>query len=190
MANAVLAFSYAKDDIVTIAGVFYAIAAYAAVRRAVVYARSGGLSGRSWFPRRLLSLAAAWAVRSSGVHHVVNEHAFRTRNRLGGVATRVAPSRSMALGPTAAASDRHAAERRTGQSDAEPQSGARVEVAMVRRLIAGCASLAVGLPGVVLALGTAVMMLGAVNDSPPWWRVDPVNMSEAAALRDQATSWR
>jgi hypothetical protein len=62
-----------------------------------------------------------------------------------------------------------------------------MEVAMVRRLIAGCASLAVGLPGVVLALGTAVMMLGAINDSPPWWRVDPVNMSEAAALRDQAT---
>lgn len=58
---------------------------------------------------------------------------------------------------------------------------------MVRRLIAGCASLAVGLPGAVLALGTAVMMLGAINDSPPWWRVDPVNMSEAAALRDQAT---
>ena len=58
---------------------------------------------------------------------------------------------------------------------------------MVRRLIAGCSSLAVALPGAVLALGTAVMMLEAVNGSPPWWRVDPVNMSEAAALRDQAT---
>jgi hypothetical protein len=58
---------------------------------------------------------------------------------------------------------------------------------MVRRLIAACPSLAVALPGAVLALGTAVLMLGAVSDSPPWWRVDPVNMSEAAALRDRAT---
>jgi hypothetical protein len=58
---------------------------------------------------------------------------------------------------------------------------------MVRRLIALCASLAVALPGAVLALGTAVMMLGAVNGSPAWWRADPVNISEAAALRDRAT---
>ena len=80
MANAVLAFSYAKDDIVTIAGVFYAIAAYTAIRRAVVYARSGGLVRAVVVSAALLPLAAAWAVRSSGVHHVVNEHAFRTRN--------------------------------------------------------------------------------------------------------------
>jgi hypothetical protein len=80
MANALLAFSYAKDDIITVAGVFYAIAAYAAVRRAVVYARSGGLVRAMVVSAALLSMATAWAVRSSGVHHVVNEHAFRTRN--------------------------------------------------------------------------------------------------------------
>jgi hypothetical protein len=62
-----------------------------------------------------------------------------------------------------------------------------VEVTLVRRLIAGLPSLAAALPGAVLALGTAVLMLGAVADSPPWWRVDPVNLSEAAALRDRAT---
>ena len=28
----------------------------------------------------LLMLATVWAIRSSGLHHVVNEHAFRTRN--------------------------------------------------------------------------------------------------------------
>ena len=80
MANAALAFSYAKDDIVTIAGVFYAIAAFAAIRRGLVYARSGGLPRAIVVSAVLLLLAAAWAVRSSGVHHVVNEHAFRTRN--------------------------------------------------------------------------------------------------------------
>ncbi len=58
---------------------------------------------------------------------------------------------------------------------------------MVRRLIAACASLAVALPGALLALGTGFLMLGAVNGSPSWWQVDPVNISEAAALRDRAT---
>lgn len=58
---------------------------------------------------------------------------------------------------------------------------------MVRRLIAVCASLAIAVPGAVLAIGTAFMMLGAVTGSPSWWRVDPVNLSEAAALRDRAT---
>jgi hypothetical protein len=62
-----------------------------------------------------------------------------------------------------------------------------VEVAVVRRLIAACASLAIAVPGAVLALGTAFMMLGAITDSPSWWRVEPVNLSEAAALRDRAT---
>lgn len=80
MANAALAFSYAKDDIVTIAGVFYAIAAFAAMRRALVYARSGGWLRAIVASAALLLLATAWAIRSSGVHHVVNEHAFRTRN--------------------------------------------------------------------------------------------------------------
>jgi hypothetical protein len=80
VANAVLAFSYAKDDIITIAGVFYALAAYAAVRQAVGYAQSGGLIKGVVVSAALLVLATAWAVRSSGVHHVVNEHAFRTRN--------------------------------------------------------------------------------------------------------------
>jgi hypothetical protein len=54
-------------------------------------------------------------------------------------------------------------------------------------MIGWCPLLAVALPGLVLASGTAGMMLGAVTGSPPWWRVEPVNMSEAAALRDRAT---
>jgi hypothetical protein len=80
IANAALAFSYAKDDIVTVAGVFYAIAAYTAVRRVGVYAQSGGVVRAIVVSAAMLPLAMAWAVRSSGAHHVVNEHAFRTRN--------------------------------------------------------------------------------------------------------------
>lgn len=79
LANAAVSFSYAKDDIVALGGVFYAIVAFAAVRTAIEYAQTG--------PARavvvsavLLALGAAWAVRSSGVHFVMNEHAFRVRN--------------------------------------------------------------------------------------------------------------
>jgi hypothetical protein len=80
VANAVLAFSYAKDDIVAIAGTFYAILAFMATRVAMRYAQSGGPVRAVVVSAALVMLAAAWAVRSTGVHHVVNEHAFRTRN--------------------------------------------------------------------------------------------------------------
>jgi hypothetical protein len=45
----------------------------------------------------------------------------------------------------------------------------------------------VSLPGAILAIVTAVMMLMAAGGSHPLWRVEPVNLSEAAALRDRAT---
>jgi len=80
VANAVLSFSYVKDDIITIAGVFYALAAYAAMRPVLKYATSGGVARAVVLSLALGVLAPAWAMRSYGVHHVVNEHAFRTRN--------------------------------------------------------------------------------------------------------------
>jgi hypothetical protein len=36
----------------------------------------------------MLALASAWAMRSSGVHHVINEHAFRSRNDWAGMPAR------------------------------------------------------------------------------------------------------
>jgi hypothetical protein len=80
VANAVLSFSYTKDDIIAVAGVFYAFAAFAAVRAALEYAQAGGLVRGSLVSVMLLALASAWAMRSSGVHHVMSEHAFRSRN--------------------------------------------------------------------------------------------------------------
>jgi hypothetical protein len=79
-ANVALSFSYAKDDIIALAGVFYALAAYAAVRAFLAYAQAGGLVRAAAISVMVLALASAWAMRSSGVHHVMNEHAFRTRN--------------------------------------------------------------------------------------------------------------
>jgi hypothetical protein len=62
-----------------------------------------------------------------------------------------------------------------------------VEGTVVRRLIAACPPVAASLPGAVIGVGTAVVMLLALFGSHPLWRVEPVNMSEAAALRDRAT---
>ena len=55
---------------------------------------------------------------------------------------------------------------------------------MVRRLILVVASAA---PAALLGVMTAGMLLRAVFGAHPLWRSEPVNLSEAAALRDQAT---
>ncbi len=79
LANAALSFAYTKDEIVAVAGVFYAAAAYAAARhlihrietRTVWHVTAGALL--------LLVLSSAWAVRSAGVHHVMRRQAFRVQ---------------------------------------------------------------------------------------------------------------
>ena len=43
------------------------------------------------------------------------------------------------------------------------------------------------LPGIVLTAWSALLMLGAAIGSHPVWRVEPLNLSEAAAMRDEAT---
>jgi hypothetical protein len=78
-ANAALSFSYTKDDIIAVGGVFYAIAAFTAIRMTLEWGQAGILRGLA-VSVVMLALASAWAMRSSGVHHVMNEHAFRTRN--------------------------------------------------------------------------------------------------------------
>ncbi|HKE87846.1 MAG TPA: hypothetical protein VKB50_29025 [Vicinamibacterales bacterium] len=80
LANAVLSFSYAKDDIVALGGAFYAFAVYAAMRAIIEFARGGGPARAVLVSGAVFTLGTAWAVRSSGVHFIANEHAFRTRN--------------------------------------------------------------------------------------------------------------
>lgn len=80
VANAALSFSYTKDDIIAVAGVFYAIAAFTAIRATLESARAGGFLRGAIVSLIMLALASAWAMRSSGVHHVMNDHAFRARN--------------------------------------------------------------------------------------------------------------
>lgn len=80
-ANAVLSYPYTKDEIVSVAGAFYALAAYAAVRRLLAWAEIR--------PRRLLVgvlgvvlfiTSVGWTMRSAGLHHALRASAFKTRN--------------------------------------------------------------------------------------------------------------
>jgi hypothetical protein len=54
---------------------------------------------------------------------------------------------------------------------------------VVRRLTLTAAVL----PAMFLGVLTAGMLIRALSGTHPLWRVEPVNLSEAAALRDQAT---
>jgi hypothetical protein len=58
---------------------------------------------------------------------------------------------------------------------------------MVRRLTLWVPMVATALPAVVLGVMTAGMLLMGLWGARPDGQVEPVNMSEAAALRDQAT---
>jgi hypothetical protein len=97
LANAVFAYAYAKHEIISVAGAFYAFAAYVAVRHAIdaggvigagdVIGR-GGLKASAYHRSELArvalclllgALAAAWAFRSAGVHHMLQTQAYRER---------------------------------------------------------------------------------------------------------------
>ncbi len=79
-ASAAMSYAYTKDDIMSTAGVGYALAAYAAVRWWLDRANA------MWAPARVaLMLAVAiagfgWSVRSVGIHHLARSAAFKTRN--------------------------------------------------------------------------------------------------------------
>jgi hypothetical protein len=79
-ANAALSYAYTKDEIVAVAGVFYALAAYGAVRAAAERAATLPRAGVIVASALLFVLASAWAVRSFSVHHVLRRQAFRMRN--------------------------------------------------------------------------------------------------------------
>jgi len=75
--NAAISYAYTKDEIVSPAGAFYALAAFGAVRQLLL------VSGH-WRPRArmagtllLCALAALWTVRSVGVHYKLRWQATR-----------------------------------------------------------------------------------------------------------------
>jgi hypothetical protein len=79
-ANAVLSFAYTKDDIVSVGGVFYAFAAYAAVRALSIRAAAWRRPAVVVVAVLMLMAGAGWTIRALGVHHVIVTQAFNTRN--------------------------------------------------------------------------------------------------------------
>ena len=78
--NAVLTFGYLKDDLMSLAGAFYALAAYAAVRRLI---RRGALMKPAAVAVLAVVVVVAstgWAVRTAGLHYSLRYTAFKTRN--------------------------------------------------------------------------------------------------------------
>jgi hypothetical protein len=77
VANAALSYAYSKNEIVSVAGVFYAVIAYVALRELLQRAPS------SWraipIAALVLVLSSAWAVRAAGLHLSLRHGAFEAR---------------------------------------------------------------------------------------------------------------
>jgi hypothetical protein len=80
-ANATISFAYTKDEVVSLAGVLYACAAFAAARDLLEW-------DRVWRSRTLrvvmalavVVVASLWAFRSAGLHHVLRVQAWKQQN--------------------------------------------------------------------------------------------------------------
>jgi hypothetical protein len=92
IANAIVSYAYTKHEIVSVAGAFYAFAAYVAARQVIEIGGRMEASSRleasgdhaAALGRAVLcllfgALACAWAFRSAGVHHMLQTQAFRER---------------------------------------------------------------------------------------------------------------
>jgi dolichyl-phosphate beta-glucosyltransferase len=79
-ANAALSYAYTKDDIMSVAGIFYGLAAYGAIR--LLIARVGPTQRllAATLTTVIFATGMAWSVRSLGIHHVARTYAFKTRN--------------------------------------------------------------------------------------------------------------
>lgn len=79
VANAVLSYAYTKDEIVGVAGAFYALAAFASVR--FLIDRSPRINDWRAIPLVVLLAVSAggWAIRTAGLHHVLLYQGFKQR---------------------------------------------------------------------------------------------------------------
>jgi hypothetical protein len=75
--NAVMSFAYTKDEIMSVAGVFYAIAAFAAVRELAATSVRLRFAAATATAVLLCVLATAWSIRAAGVHFVLRSQAIK-----------------------------------------------------------------------------------------------------------------
>jgi hypothetical protein len=76
-ANATLSFAYTKDEIMSVAGVFYALAVYVAVRDAMLNGATARPATSAGCALLLCVLATGWSVRAVGVHYVLRSQAIK-----------------------------------------------------------------------------------------------------------------
>lgn len=79
-ANATLSYAYTKNDIMSVSGVFYGLAAYAAIRFLIHRITPANRLIAATLTIVILVTGMAWSVRSLGIHHVARTYAFKTRN--------------------------------------------------------------------------------------------------------------
>ena len=77
--SALLCATYIKDEIVSTAGVFYALAAYVAIRRLFDVATAGGVQG-AIAAACIVIASLLWGFRTVGTHYELRRTAFVTRN--------------------------------------------------------------------------------------------------------------
>jgi len=79
-ANATLSYAYTKDDIMSVSGIFYGLAVYAAIRLLIARVRPTQRLVAATLTTVILATGMAWSVRSLGIHQVARTYAFKTRN--------------------------------------------------------------------------------------------------------------
>lgn len=79
-ASAAMSFAYAKTDIMSTAGVFYALATYHAARHLFNRAPSWAFATRQVIVVAMVLTSGGWAVRAMGLQYHLERFAFLTRN--------------------------------------------------------------------------------------------------------------
>jgi hypothetical protein len=77
VANATLSFAYAKDEIMSIAGAFYALAAYGAFRDVLLMGPTLRPAAALACAMLICTVVTGWSVRTAGVHYVLRSQAIK-----------------------------------------------------------------------------------------------------------------
>ncbi len=85
VANALFSYAYTKDEIISIAGVFYAIAAFAAMRTLLDRVSHMRPAAAVVIGLLAVTLTVGWTVRAAGLHYKLRAQAFRQQNDWAGL---------------------------------------------------------------------------------------------------------
>ena len=77
VANAALSFAYTKDEIVSVAGAFYALAAFTAMREVLQHGFHARVVTGALGAVLLCALTTGWCIRAAGVHYILRSQAIK-----------------------------------------------------------------------------------------------------------------